>query len=226
MANSQGNAQPGGIWRSAISLGLVAILGTGLLAGVNQLTRERIAEQERRAILEQLGQVIPPQKYDNALHEDYYSLTSKAWFPTGQTVTAYRARMQTEPVAVVLKLAATDGYNGNIHLLVGIYADGRIGGVRVSSHKETPGLGDDIEMAKSDWVLGFDGRSLEHPVLSEWSVRRDGGEFDQFTGATITPRAVVKAVRQALEFFAANKTELFQHPGEIKKNPGSSEAGS
>ena len=224
MANSQDKAQFGGIWRSALSLGLVAILGTGLLAGVNQLTRDRIAEQERRAILEQLGQVIPPTKYDNALHEDFYSFANTAWFPTGQTVTAYRARMQGESIAVVLKLAATDGYNGNIQLLIGIYTDGRLGGVRVTRHKETPGLGDGIETAKSDWILEFDDRSLDDPVLAKWSVRKDGGDFDQFTGATITPRAVVKAVRQALEFFAANKADLFQHPGETEKKPDASES--
>jgi electron transport complex protein RnfG len=223
MANSGENSQPDKIWRSAVSLGLVAILGTGLLAGVNQLTRERIAEQERRAILEQLGQVIPPQKYDNALHEDYYSFTSKAWFPTGQTITAYRARSQAEPVAVIFKLAATDGYNGDIHLLVGIYVDGSLGGVRVTSHKETPGLGDGIETVKSDWILGFDSRSLNDPVLSAWAVKRDGGQFDQFTGATITPRAVVKAVRQSLEFFAANQTDLFQQKSEAAKIQDSTE---
>jgi len=218
MDSKQERGQSSSVWRSAVSLGLVAIIGTGLLAGVNQLTRERILEQERRAILAQLGQLIPPGEYDNALHEDFYTFTDKAWFPSGQSVTAYRARLQSEPVAIVLKLAATGGYNGNINLLVGINVDGSLSGVRVASHKETPGLGDAIETAKSDWISGFSGRSLEDPNEQGWMVKRDGGEFDQFTGATITPRAVVKAVHLALKFFAANREKVFQQPADVTES--------
>ena len=210
-----------GAWRSALALGLVAVIGTALLAGVHQITRQRIQEQERRAVLKQLGELIPPERYDNALYDDHYSFTDKTWFPSGQAVTVYRARKQTEPVAVVLRLAATDGYNGNIQLLVGIDADGILGGVRVTAHKETPGLGDGIEISKSDWMLGFSGRSLRHPELSGWAVKRDGGVFDQFTGATITPRAVVKAVRMALLFYAANKDQLFAQPSDALDNSSS-----
>lgn len=201
----------GGAWRSALALGLVAVIGTGLLAGVNQLTQKRIQEQERRAVLQQLGQLIPLGRYDNALHDDQYTFTDSSWFARGQSITVYRARMQGKPVAAVLKLAATDGYNGSIQLLIGINADGSLSGVRVTSHKETPGLGDAIEIQKSDWILGFSGRSLQNPGLPRWAVKRDGGEFDQFTGATITPRAIVKAVRMALEYFSANREVLFEH---------------
>jgi Na+-translocating ferredoxin:NAD+ oxidoreductase subunit G len=204
----------GSAWRSALALGLVAAIGTALLAGVNQATRQRIQDQERRAILKQLGELITSERYDNALHDDHYSFTNKAWFPSGQAVTVYRARRRAEPVAAVLRLVATDGYNGNIHLLIGINADGSLSGVRVTSHKETPGLGDAIDTAKSDWVLGFSGRSLQNPQQPGWAVKRDGGEFDQFTGATITPRAVVKAVRMALEFYAANKDTVFEQPSD------------
>ena len=201
-------------WRSALALGLVALFGTALLAAVNQLTQQRIQQQERQAVLRQLGELVPPDRYDNALDQDHYSLRAEAWFPRSQTVTVYRARMRSEPVAVIIGLAATDGYNGNIHLLVGINADGTLCGVRVLSHQETPGLGDVIESGKSDWVLAFSGRSLKDPDRTGWAVKKDGGEFDQFTGATITPRAVVKAVRLALEFYTVNRATIFEQPAE------------
>ena len=110
---------------------------------------------------------------------------------------------------MVLKFNAVDGYNGNITLLAGINRDGSLRGVRVVSHKETPGLGDAIEAEKSDWIRAFSGRSLRDPAAEQWTVQRDGGEFDQFTGATITPRAVVNAVRMALEYYEANRGRLF-----------------
>ncbi|HLF31380.1 MAG TPA: electron transport complex subunit RsxG [Xanthomonadales bacterium] len=210
--------QPGGstghAWRSALALGLVALIGTALLAGIQQLTRKRIEAQERRAVLAQLGQLVAADRYDNALHDDRFTFTDNRWFPGGREVTVYRARLHGEAVAAVLKLVAPGGYNGDIHMLVGINADGTLTGVRVTAHKETPGLGDALETARSHWILGFSGRSLSDPQPSGWAVRRDGGVFDQFTGATITPRAVVMAVRQALEYFSANKEMLFAQPAE------------
>lgn len=200
------------IWHSARSLTVVAVIGTALLAGVHQLTRDRIAEQERRVVLEQLGQVVAADRYDNQMHDDRYLFSDEKHFPNGQTVIAYRARLNGARVAIALKLAAVGGYNGDIGLLVGINADGTLSGVRVVSHKETPGLGDAIEAARSDWVLDFSGRSLTDPVVEQWAVRRDNGIFDQFTGATITPRAVVRAVKRALEYFEYNHDDLFDQP--------------
>jgi electron transport complex protein RnfG len=198
--------------RSALSLGLVAIIGTTLLSGVNHLTAERIAEQERRVVLEQLGQIISPDRYDNELQDDWFAFSDEASFPQGQRVVAYRARRGGQPVAVILRFAAVDGYNGHIGLLAGIEADGRLAGVRVTSHRETPGLGDAIEIEKSDWIQAFDGKSLDLPPASGWAVRRDGGVFDQFTGATITPRAVVEAVRAALEYHERHQETLYSAP--------------
>jgi electron transport complex protein RnfG len=198
------------VLRSAASLGLVAIAGTSLLAGVHHLTAERIAAQERRAVLEQLQEIIPAGRFDNALQDDLISFTDEVHFPRGQQVIAYRARRGGQPVAVILRFAAVNGYNGPIHLLAGIEADGSLAGVRVTSHRETPGLGDAIEVERSDWIRSFEGRSLRSPAPGGWSVRRDGGEFDQFTGATITPRAVVEAVRLALDYYAANRQALFE----------------
>jgi len=199
--------------RSAAALGLVAVAGTGLLTGVDFLTADRIAAQERRVILEQLGQIIP-QQYDNQLLDDRFTFRNELHFPNGQEVIAYRARQQGEPRALVLKFNAVNGYNGNISLLAGINSDGSLRGVRIISHKETPGLGDAIEIEKSNWALNFSGKSLSNPEPDKWAVKRDGGEFDQFTGATITPRAVVDAVRMALEYFETNREYLFDTAAE------------
>jgi len=198
--------------RSALSLGLVAVIGTALLSGVHQLTAGRIAEQERRVVLEQLGQIIPPDRYDNQLQDDWFAFSDETCFPRGQRVIAYRARRGGQPVAVILRFAAVDGYSGPIDLLAGIEPDGRLAGVRVTAHRETPGLGDAIEAEKSDWIRDFDGKSLAAPATSGWAVRRDGGVFDQFTGATITPRAVVKAVQAALEYHDRNREALYTAP--------------
>lgn len=197
------------ILKSAAALGFVAVIGTSLLTGVDALTADRIAAQERRVILEQLGQIIP-REYDNSLLEDRIVLSDENHFPKGQLVTAYRARLNNQPVAVVLKFNAVNGYNGNISLLAGINFDGTLRGVRVISHKETPGLGDAIEIEKSNWINIFEGKSLKKPEPPLWTVKRDGGSFDQFTGATITPRAVVDAVKLALEYFETHRQFLFE----------------
>lgn len=197
------------VLRSAAALGLVAVVGTALLTGIDRLTAARIAEQERRVVLEQLNQLLPPALYDNALHEDLLTLQDERYFPQGQQVVAYRARRQGRPVAVILRFAAVNGYNGRIGLLAGIDMDGRLTGVRVTGHQETPGLGDAIERDRSDWLLAFDGASLQDPPEKDWAVRRDGGAFDQFTGATITPRAVVEALRLALEYHGQHRDQLF-----------------
>jgi len=202
-----------GVLRSAVALGLVALTGTALLTGVDWLTADRIAEQERRVVLEQLGQLIPEQ-YDNALLDDRITVMDDHFFPNHQEVTVWRARNEGTPQGAILKFDAVNGYNGNITLLASIDPDGSLRGVRVIAHKETPGLGDAIELAKSDWVLGFSGKSLVNPGPAEWKVKREGGAFDQFTGATITPRAVVDAVRLALEYFDSHREILFETPSE------------
>lgn len=202
-----------GVLRSAAALGLVALVGTALLTGVDWLTADRIAEQERRIVLEQLGQIIPEQT-DNSLLDDRITLMDEHFFPRGQQVTVWRARSQGKPLAAIFRFNAVTGYNGNITLLAGINTDGSLRGVRVISHKETPGLGDAIEIEKSNWVLNFSGKSLKNPETDKWKVKREGGEFDQFTGATITPRAVVVAVRLALEYFDTHRKLLFETPSE------------
>jgi len=197
------------VFRSGMLLGLIALLGTGLLAGVNELTHERILEQEKLRVLQQLNEILPASSYDNDLLEDRIEIENAPSFHHPEPVVVYRARMHGRPVAVLMIVTAPDGYNGDIRLIVGIDASGTVIGVRVVAHRETPGLGDPIETGKSDWILGFTGKSLHNPQAAGWAVKRDGGEFDQFTGATITPRAVVKAVHNALLYFAANRQTLF-----------------
>ena len=195
---------------SSVLLGLVATVGTALLAGVHALTRDRIAEQERLMVQRQLNQVLPPDDYDNSPYADTLLVSDAEFFRQAEPVTVYRARRQGEPVAVVMNHAAPDGYNGAIRLLTAIRVDGSISGVRVVSHRETPGLGDPIEADRSDWIRSFDGRSLDDPQSAGWAVRKDGGVFDQFTGATITPRAVVAAVRRALEYHQRHAADLYR----------------
>lgn len=196
--------------RSGLLLGLIALLGTALLAGVNGLTYERILEQEKQRIQQQLNAIVPVVSYNNDLLDDMIEIEDEAFFHHQAAVRVYRARMDGKPVAVLMNVTAPDGYNGDIHLLTGIDTRGTVLGVRVLSHRETPGLGDPIELEKSDWILGFTGKSLLNTPDKHWAVIRDGGEFDQFTGATITPRAVVKAVHNTLLYFKANQQSLFE----------------
>jgi electron transport complex protein RnfG len=199
---------------SAAFLFLFAVIGAGLVAFTFDSTAEKIADNERRALLKSLNELVPEQRYDNDIFSDVVYVRNSELLGTSQPVPVYRARKDGWPVAAVLAPVAPDGYSGSIRLLVAVNLDGTLAGVRVVQHRETPGLGDAIEAERSDWILGFSGRSLSDPVPERWKVKRDGGEFDQFTGATITPRAVVKAVKEALLYFQAHRHELFeQNPG-------------
>lgn len=197
------------MWRSAALLGLFALVGTGLVALVFDTTKEPIAESERAYMLRSLNAVINKDLYDNDIFTDYIEVVSNDFLGTDKPIPVFRARKNDQPVAVAITPIARQGYVGPIKLLVGIDVNGTVIGVRVLSHRETPGLGDAIEDKRSDWILGFDGRSLSNPESKNWRVRRDGGVFDQFTGATVTPRAVVRAVHDALKFYEKNRKRLF-----------------
>jgi electron transport complex protein RnfG len=186
-----------------------SIVGTVLLASVFFATRALIEEGERQAKLELLQQVLPADLHDNALLQDTVKIAPGGELGNRAETLAYRARLGGEPSGLVLEATAPDGYSGEIKLLVGIKADGTIAGVRVIAHKETPGLGDYIELARSDWIKNFDDESLEKTADEDWQVKKDGGKFDYMAGATITPRAVVKAVHKALQFYAARRDEIF-----------------
>ena len=187
-----------------------ALIGTGLVALTHHLTAGRIADQRLKSRLRILNSILPSSLYDNLLEKDTIKVKSPRYLGTHEEVEVYRARLKGKPMAAVFAVIAPDGYNGNIKLLVAIHYSGKLAGVRVVEHQETPGLGDVIEMRKSNWTQrSFPGKSLNNPAPDKWKVRKDGGVFDQFTGATITPRAVVKAVHLALQYFQANRTMLF-----------------
>jgi electron transport complex protein RnfG len=184
-------------------LGVVALVASAALALANHYTHDAIAAAEAADLQASLSQVLPVGFSDNDLLNDTMTLSG----PQGAPLTIYRARKGAGVQGVIFQ-ASGKGYAGPIAIVMGVDRDGAILGVRITKHSETPGLGDKIETAKSDWVLSFNGKSLHQPAPQRWAVKKDGGEFDQFTGATITPRAVVKAVKQGLEFFAAHRAEL------------------
>lgn len=194
---------------TALILLLFTVLGTALVAVTYDNTRGIIAANARAKLLSNLNTLVPAERYDNALLNDTLSVRSPELLGTAERVTVYRARKAGQPVAAILAPVAPDGYSGDIKLLVAINADGTLAGVRVTAHRETPGLGDAIEADRSDWILKFTGRSLGDPDEKHWAVKKDGGAFDQFTGATITPRAVVKAVKKALIYFQRHRQTVF-----------------
>lgn len=197
------------VLRVSAVLGLFAIVATTMVAFTEQNTRQQIKENERQALLDAINTLIPHEQYDNAILQDTLALPKTEELGTEQTTQVYRARKQNQPVAVVLTVVAPNGYSGRIKMLVGIYNDGTLAGVRVINHKETPGLGDKIDASRSNWIKQFEGLSLETPSSAKWKVKKDGGAFDQFTGATITPRAVVRAVKASLEYFKNHREALF-----------------
>lgn len=201
--------------KNALVLGLFAIGTVGLVAVLQQATAGRIANAEREAQVRALSEILPQGSYDNHLLDNSIQLHDPL-LGSKSPQTAYIALKDGKPSAVILRATAPDGYSGAIHLLIGIQADGRLAGVRVLGHRETPGLGDKIELAKSAWIRSFDGKSLSNPGEDGWAVKKDRGEFDQFAGATITPRAVVKAVHKALQYFDANQEQLFA--AQVKSN--------
>jgi electron transport complex protein RnfG len=195
---------------TALNLLVFALIGTALLAITYQLTHEPIARSEELEKLKLVTQIAPPTTYDNDIIKDNVQLAADALLGNDDTSIAYLGRLKDQPSIAVLQVIAPDGYSGKISLILSIRSDGKIGGVRVISHKETPGLGDYIEIAKNKWITIFDGKSLDDPKDDGWKVKKDGGAFDYMAGATITPRAVVKAVHKALQYFAQHREEMFK----------------
>jgi Na+-translocating ferredoxin:NAD+ oxidoreductase subunit G len=202
---------------TALNLLIFAVIGTALLAITYQLTHEPIMRSEEKEKLKLVTQITPAETYDNDIIKDTAELTADKLLGNDDTTVAYIGRLKDQPSIAVLQVIAPDGYSGKISLIVSIHSDGKVGGVRVISHRETPGLGDYIEIAKNKWITVFDGKSLDDPPGkhgdSDWKVKKDGGQFDYMAGATITPRAVVKAVHKTLQYFAQHRDEMFKpHP--------------
>ncbi len=186
-----------------------AVIGTTIVAFTEQSTEQQIIENERAVLLRNLYALLPPEELDNDIATDIKTVAASELLGTETDSIVYRARLNDQPVAVIFNSIAPNGYSGAIHMLVGVRADGSLAAVRVVKHIETPGLGDGIDERKTDWILGFDGKSLDNPTVDGWKVKRDGGEFDQLTGATITPRAIVAAVKNTLLYYQQNADTLF-----------------
>lgn len=190
-------------------LAVFAILGVGIVAFMHGQTAPVIAEQERAALGQRLAAVLP-EGYDNEPAADVRSLAPDPRLGSKTPVPLYVARKRGEVHGLAFAVVAPNGYSGGIRLLVGVDRRGQVSGVRVTAHRETPGLGDPIEAEKSDWIHAFRGKTLDDPGAKGWAVKKDGGIFDQFTGATITPRAVVDAVHDTLIYFQAHRAELLE----------------
>ena len=210
---------------TAITMVAFALIGTALLAYVFNITREPIEKSEAEARMALFRQILPDEHNygnvknkdddhhaddDNDLLKNVVEIAPNALLGNKTSSKAYIAKQDHKLVAVILEAIAHDGYSGDIKLLIAIRADGSISGVRVLTHKETPGLGDYIDIAHGNWIKLFDNQSVENLPLAQWKVKKDGGKFDYMVGATITPRAVVKAVAKSLQFFEQNKLMLEQ----------------
>lgn len=199
------------IKKNGLVLAIFACASTGLVAVTHYLTKDQIKQQEQAQLLSVLNQVIPHDLHDNELFSSC-TLVQAEELGTEKAMPAYIAKINGEPSAIAIEAIAPDGYNGAIKVIIGMKIDGTILGTRVLSHQETPGLGDKIDLRVSDWILSFAGKQVTDSNLDRWKVRKDGGDFDQFTGATITPRAVVKSVKQAVQYVNQNNQALLAQP--------------
>lgn len=196
------------ITRNAIGLALFAVITAGTIALTHAFTQERIQDQVRQAESGALLEILPEDQHDNDLLQDTVNVGPSDKLGLKSEAKAHIARQDGAVSGIILPAVAPNGYSGEIRMLVGIDDSGEILGVRVTQHRETPGLGDKVETKKSDWIYSFNGKSLESIPNDQWAVVKDSGQFDQFTGATITPRAVVSAVHGALRYFEENRPEL------------------
>jgi Na+-translocating ferredoxin:NAD+ oxidoreductase subunit G len=200
--------------RTAVILFVFVIVFTGLLAGAYLWTKPALEASAAEEKMKLVNEVLPRDSYDNDLLKDIVTLPADPLLGTDEPSVAYRARKGSQPVALVLEAVAPDGYAGKIRLIIAVSADGTIVGVRVTQHKETPGLGDYIEPKKDKnkerpWITQFNGHAYATTTDKEWKVKKDGGQFDFNAGATVTPRAIVKAVRKATRYVAENQTQLY-----------------
>lgn len=186
-----------------------ALATTAMIALTFTGTKDKIEQQLVQKRLSILNAIIPAESYDNDIHRDCTIAVNEEFLGTDQPHAVYLARKQNQPVAMAIETTAPNGYSGKIELIVGVDLEGKVSGVRVLDHKETPGLGDKIELRVSDWITSFTGKTVTDNNLDDWQVKKEGGQFDQFTGATITPRAVVNAVKNAALFAKQNQSKLF-----------------
>ncbi len=195
--------------KHGLTLALIAAVCSGLVAVTYALTHDRIADNRKAYLQQQLKPALADVFFEGDVTESAVVLEAPHELPGNDDAVIYRVYAAGEPVAALFIVTARNGYSGPIRLLLGVDMNGVVTGLRILEHRETPGLGDKIDEDKSDWVNQFPGRSLGDPLIDGWQIRNDGGEFDQLTGATVTPRAVIQAVRETLVYFAENREQVF-----------------
>ena len=198
------------VLRNGLMLGIFALVSTGLIAVTHLLTKDKIAKELELALVRQLTQMVPPENYDNQVYNDCIKVLNKELLGSSEAQQVYRMRNNQSNYALMITAVAPDGYSGNIQLALATDARGKVLGVNILAHQETPGLGDKIERSKSSWIEQFDGLSLQTQSKEYFKVTKDGGEFDSLTGATITSRAMVKSVYNALKFINLQNKQLFK----------------
>lgn len=203
------------IWSSGVTLAVIAAICASLVALTWQLTAERIEVNEKEWLARSLQPALAGLFFDSPVTESMITIPAPHELPGTEDAIIYRVYSGEDPVAALFVVSARDGYAGPIRFLVGVAMDGTVTGVRVLRHRETPGMGDQIEIHKSDWVLQFDGHSLRDPEPRYWAIKADGGQFDQLTGASVTPRAIIRAIRVTLTYFDNNRDAIFAAPAEV-----------
>jgi electron transport complex protein RnfG len=204
--------------RTAAILFVFVIVFTGLLSAAYQWTKPAIEASAAEEKMKLVNEVLPHGDYDNDLLNDTLTLPPTPELGLVEATTLFRARKENQPVALVFEAVAPDGYAGKVRLLIALRADGSLAGVRVTQHKETPGLGDYVDPRKdknkaAPWISQFTGLSLATVTDKGWRVKKDGGRFDYYAGATVTPRAVVKAVHKAIQWAEPQRDKLFAGNG-------------
>ena len=193
----------------SLPLIITTIVCIMVVTGVYHLTHEEISANKQKAALKIINEVMPV-AHDNNVFADRIEVTVPAFINQSNSVSVYRARRNNQAVAASLMPVIARGYNGDIQIVIGISYDGRLTGVRVIRHQETEGLGDNIHQNKSDWLKAFNGHSLETTAEKQWAVKKDGGDFDQLSGATITPRSVINTVYKTLEYYSKNREQFYK----------------
>jgi len=214
MSGAKTFSAPGMAARTAGILFIFVIIFTGLLSAAYLWTKPSIEASAAEEKMRLVDEVLPRSEYDNALLEDSLALPATPELGLSEASTLYRARRDKQPAALVFEAVAPDGYAGKIRLIMAVRADGKVAGVRVTQHKETPGLGDYVEVKKDKnkarpWITQFTGMALSDVADKDWKVKKDGGRIDYYAGATVTPRAVSKAILKAVKWTEANRDRLF-----------------
>jgi len=200
------------VLRSGATLAVIAAICTALVAATHQLTAGRIADNRRTLLEQSLQPALSGITYDGGISDSRLVIAPPHDLPGSDAAVIYRVYAGGSPVAALIAVTARDGFSGPIRVLIGVDFDGVVTGIRILQHRETPGLGDKIVSTRSDWVHQFEGRSLLDPVTTGWAIEHDGGDFDQLTGASVTPRAVINAIRDTLIYFDAHRDEIFAAP--------------